>query len=125
MSAPDRQAEWTFYDEWQAFPLTRLQREPNIAGVLRISLVPPGGGTEGEFAIVFHCFGDRDVARLEAFGDAWEVLDRSGLITHLAALDKPTKDGIVRLLVGLGYRDVTADLYHEIRCTSCHGRGVL
>ena len=126
---------WTFYDSWEAFPLSRLhERDLRLMGQMVVSYDTPNAGTYGEFTIRFYNHGDRYssepriAARIEAFGDSWRVL-AAGPATVLAALDgKPQGiDEIKAVLIAAGYEDRTEALRgtHSITCPTCDGTGDL
>ena len=134
LATPPTEGRWEFYDEWAAFPLSRIEAEANrqgLTGRFMVGLNDPDGGTHGEFAITFRRFNNdrREHARLEAFGDSWKVLSASGLVDRLSALDSQPQgpDEIRALLLDMGMTDRTDVLRSRrpIPCPTCHGQGVL
>lgn len=112
-SIPDG-ASWGFIDHREAFPSLPLQ--PRETDELNISLGAAGGGTHGEFRIVFIELGGGPPApRLEAFNDGWAALNLSGLVPRLAGLDdRAAKADVIALLLDMGMTDET-DRYRSKR----------
>lgn len=72
------------------------------------------GGCDGEFAIRFEVLGGRATPRVCLFDDAWHLFNRfQSLFASLPSMatesgaDSVTPDDIRRLLLGLGFVDLT------------------
>lgn len=129
-------SRWTFYDNFQAFPYSRLHEpDKRIVAEVIISHEAEGGGTLGEFGIRWHDFDagrwepwrkpEPSAPRLEAFSDSWPALSDSGLVTILAALGKrATVEQVKAALLEAGFVDRTRELHNGPHpCPTCHGKG--
>jgi hypothetical protein len=70
-----------------------------------------GGGTSGEFRIGWVELSGRNVPKLVAYDDAWDVMTRfADLFSKMAELDNKnvTPDAFCDILRGLGIKDITA-----------------
>ena len=68
------------------------------------------GGTTGEFDLTWYELGDRLVARLQMFNDAWALLaDMAPVFAALSELDgkEPTEQEVFDLLLSVGVKDIT------------------
>ncbi len=120
---------WTFYDSWEAFPHNVDLAKPGQVAEIMVSLDSPGGGTYGEFAIVWYELAGKPEPRIEAFSDAWRALaTRSDLLPALDMLSEGTdKADVIAVLVSLGFVDKTDDLRLKTPglkiCPTCGGSG--
>jgi hypothetical protein len=120
---------WTFYDSWVAFPHNRDLAKSNQTGEFMVSLDAPGGGTYGEFAIVWYELGGQPFPRIEAFNDAWKALaSRPDLLRAFGAMsERTTQATIAGVLASLGFVDKTDELREKVPglkvCPTCGGSG--
>lgn len=69
------------------------------------------GGTLGELAICWHMLGGKPVPRLEAYNDAWQIIQAPTFLTaleHLTQMGRDhrlTPDEVSRLLIAHGFTD--------------------
>lgn len=130
---------WEFYDQWAAFPHTRVQNDDRrVIGEFAVSLAAPSGGTYGGFGIRFYDFYQherwrepRTAARLEAFGDSWQAIaSNPELVAALSVLGQgpeQTPEAVRTALLAIGMTETTAKLRgtHPAYCPTCRGKGVL
>lgn len=99
---------WSFTNMARAFPIEN--RERFVVAEISVSLDHNGGGTSGEFAIRWigqrH---SRPPAQIQAYYDAWEVLELCNIVNHLRNLEdgNPTVDQVENMLTDLGMRNDT------------------
>jgi hypothetical protein len=78
-------------------------------GLYTPALYTPAGGTTGELAMRWHRQGDRVVARLECYYDAFGALAGFGdVLGALAAAGNVTPEAFCQMLLRLGFEDMTA-----------------
>lgn len=84
--------------------------DPNIKDEITIGFYSPGGGTSGEFQVVWEKLGVKWTPRLKAFDDAWSALfNFSDLIESMALVggDDITPAAFVVVLECLGIKNMT------------------
>lgn len=128
-------SRWTFYDNFQAFPYSRLhETDKRITAEVIVSHEAEGGGSLGGFVVRWFDFNGRwepwrtpelPAPRLEAFSDSWQALADSGLVPILAGLGhRATVEQVKAALLEAGFVDRTRDLHRGPHpCPTCHGKG--
>lgn len=124
--APKGATEWTFYDNFVAFPHTTDTAPKGVFAEVVISHDVVGDdGTLGEFKVRWYDFGQREFAvRIEAFHDAWDILQGSDIVGIMRGC-KPTPGEFMERLRAAGYRDRTSEYVdpENSLCPSCYTKG--
>lgn len=103
------QQQRSFYDQQRAFPFSKATRDPDVVHVVMANV--DEDGVHGEWSMQWHDLGDRTVARLMAFSDAWEAIGHVRLMERLADHGPGlTPEGYGHMLVALGFADRTEEL---------------
>jgi hypothetical protein len=125
--------EWTFCNYREAFPTLLLRR--GTTDEVNISLDAYGGGTHGEFVIVWSDLGGESIPQIRVYEDAWDVLAKSGVVEMLqrhANTGGAFTPAVCRdELLAMGFKDKTdsykveSDPVAPIKspCPMCCGQG--
>lgn len=107
-------ADWNlYYWGFTCFSRQNYARIVPIDGVdeVMLGIQCVEGGTLGELAVRWHMLGDKLIPRLEAYGDAWQIIQAPTFVavmkelTQMSRHHNPTPDEVSALLIAHGFKD--------------------